>query len=193
MIAYKLGKNLYLNITNRCSSNCSFCLRNLGPGVGGYKLWLDREPTVEEIIKAVGDPSGYEQVVFCGYGEPLMRLDVVLEVSRYLKQKGAYVRIDTNGQANLIHGKNIVPLLKGLVDAVSISLNAESPQKYDKLCRSEFGEKAYESILDFAKECVKYIPKVILSVVDLPGIDIEKCRHIARDIGAELRVRPYLK
>lgn len=194
MIAYELGKNLYLNITNRCTNDCCFCLRNLGPGVGGYNLWLESEPTAEEVIRAIEkDPSEYDEVVFCGYGEPMTRIDVVLEVARYLKERGARVRIDTNGQANLIYGENVVPRLKGLVDTISISLNAENAEKYDRLCRSDFGIEAYDGVLEFAAECVKYIPRVILSVVDIPGIDKQKCRQIARNLGAELRVRPYLE
>jgi TatD family-associated radical SAM protein len=196
MIAYELGENLYLNITNRCTNDCSFCVRNLGPGVGGHDLWLKREPLAQEVIDAVNAmgkaPSEYEEVVFCGYGEPMMRLDAVIEVARYLKDHGAKVRIDTNGQANLIYGENVVPRLKGLVDTISISLNTENAEKYDKLCRPNFGSLAYDKMLEFAAECVKYIPRVILSVVDIPGIDIDKCRDIAQGLGTELRIRTYV-
>lgn len=193
MIAYELDKKLYLNITNRCTNDCSFCIRNLGPGVGGYNLWLDREPTPREVIDAIGDPTEYEEIVFCGYGEPMIRLDLILEVAGYIKKFGVPVRIDTNGHANLIHGVNVPPKLKGLIDTISISLNAENAAKYQKICRPKYGEKTFESIIEFAKECTKYVPNVILSVVEIPGIDIERCRRIAGEIGARLRVRAYVK
>lgn len=193
MIAYALGKKLYLNITNRCTNKCSFCIRNQGPGVGGYHLWLDEEPTNKEVIEAIGDPSEYEEVVFCGYGEPLLRIHTVLEVAKYVKGFNVPVRIDTNGQANLAHEENIVPELKGLVDTISISLNAENSVKYDQICESEFGEEAFGALLEFTRECKKYIPNVILSVVEIPEIDIEKCKAIAEELGVQLRVRAYIK
>jgi len=193
MIAYKLGNNLYLNITNRCTNDCCFCLRNIEPCVVGYNLWLDREPTALEVIDAIGDPAPYDEIVFCGYGEPLTRLEVVKKVCEYVKSFDKKTRIDTNGQANLIYNRNIVPELKGLVDSVSISLNAENAKKYHQLCRSEFGEKAFYGIIEFARECVKHIPETTLTVVNLPEIDVDKCRKIAVEIGAHFRVRPLLR
>lgn len=193
MIAYKLGNSLYLNITNRCTNRCSFCIRQYGPGVGGYKLWLEKEPTTKEVIEAIGDPTGYKEVVFCGYGEPLMRLQVVLDVARYIKQNypNVPIRINTNGQANLIYGEDVTPQFKGLIDVISISLNAENAEKYNQLCSSDYGEEAYYSILEFARKCKNYVPRVILSVVALPDINIDKCRKLAQDLGVEFRVRIY--
>ncbi len=195
MIAYKLGDSLYLNITNRCTNKCGFCLRQYGKGVGGYNLWLEKEPTTGEIIEEIGDPSGYKEIVFCGYGEPLMRLDVVIDVARYLKKNYPEIpiRINTNGQANLIYGEDVTPRFKGLVDIMSISLNAENAQKYDEMCHSDYGEEAFYSILEFARKCKNYVPRVVLTVVDLPNIDLEKCRKLAEDLGVELRVRSYIK
>nr|WP_223156827.1 TatD family nuclease-associated radical SAM protein [Thermosediminibacter oceani] len=193
MIAYPIGDSLYLNITNRCPNRCSFCIRQLGDGIEGYNLWLDKEPTTKEIIEAIGDPSGYREVVFCGYGEPLMRLQVVLDVARYLKKNypNLPIRINTNGLANLIYGEDITPQFKGLIDTVSISLNAENAQKYHELCRSDYGEDAFFSVLEFARRCKNYVPKVVLTVVDVPGIDIEKCKRIAEELGVGFRVRHY--
>ena len=193
MIAYKLGNSLYLNITNRCINRCSFCIRQYGPGVGGYNLWLEKEPTTKEIIDAIGDPTGYKEIVFCGYGEPLLRLQVVLDVARYIKQNypDVPIRINTNGQANLFYGEDITPHLKGLIDVISISLNAENAEKYKQLCNPEYGEEAYYSILEFTRKCKNYVPRVILSVVALPEINIDKCRKIAEELGVELRVRNY--
>jgi len=161
--------------------------------VGGYELWLEQEPTAKEIIEAIGDPTGYKEVVFCGYGEPLMRLQVVLDVARHIKQNypDVPIRINTNGQANLIYGEDITPQFKGLVDVISISLNAENAEKYKELCNPEYGEEAYYSILEFARKCKSYVPRVILSVVALPEINIDKCRKIAEELGVELRVRTY--
>ncbi len=193
MIAYELGKSLYLNITNRCSNKCSFCIRQKSDGVGGYDLWLEREPTTKEIIEAIGDPTGYKEVVFCGYGEPLMRLQVVIDVAKHLKKNypSVPIRINTNGQANLIYKEDVTPYFKGLIDVVSISLNADNAEKYNEICQSEFGEDAFFSVLEFARKCKNYVPEVVLTVVDIPDIDIQKSRNLADELGVKFRVRSY--
>lgn len=195
MIAYKIGDSLYLNITNRCTNKCIFCIRNFAKGVGGYDLWLEREPTTKEIIEAIKEPEKYKEIVFCGYGEPLLRLQVVLDVASYIKNNypGIPIRINTNGLGNLIHGEDITPQFKGLIDVVSISLNADNAEKYDKICRSDYGEEAFYSVIEFARKCKNYVPKVILTVVELPEIDIEKCRKIAEELGVGFRVRKFEK
>lgn len=193
MIAYQLGDSLYLNITNRCTNSCSFCIRD-GSGVGGYNLWLDEEPTTKEIMDALGDLTKFEEVVFCGYGEPLLRLQVVIDVAKYIKENypDIPIRINTNGQANLIYKEDVTSQFEGLIDIISISLNAENAEKYNKLCKPEYGEDAYYSILEFARKCKNHIPKVVLSIVELPGIDIKKCRNIADELEVEFRVRQYM-
>jgi TatD family-associated radical SAM protein len=156
-----------------------------------YELWLDREPSAQDIIASIPDASRYREVVFCGFGEPLCAVDTVVEVARDLKKRfpGVPLRINTNGQANLIHGRNVLPELAWLIDVVSISLNAETADKYVELCRPKHGKAAYQAMLDFARESKKYIPKVVLSVVARPGVDIEACRRIAQDLAVEFRVR----
>jgi len=155
---------------------------------------LDKEPTVQEVLEQIGDPTQYSEIVFCGFGEPMIKLEELLEIAREVKRKGGKVRINTNGQANLYHGRNVVPLLKGLVDVISISLNAPTAEQYDAICHSRYGKEAFENILEFARECVKVIPRVVLSVVDvLSPDDIERCRAIAEDIGAQLRVRQMIE
>ena len=191
-IAYKLGDSLYLNITNRCTNACSFCIRyKTHTFHGKYKLWLDYEPT-DEILKAIGDPSQYKEIVFCGYGEPLIRLETIKEVSKKLKALGASIRIDTNGHANLFYGRNILPELKDLVDFMSISLNAESEEAYMKICNPFWGKRSFGAVLDFAKEAKKYIPKLEVTVVDLPQlIDIKKAKELVKSLGVPFRVRSY--
>jgi TatD DNase family protein len=130
-------------------------------------------------------------VVFCGFGEPLIRLDLVKEIAKGLKSRGMTVRIDTNGHGNLIHKRNILPELKGLVDSMSISLNAENEEKYFNICHPSFGKETYLKVIEFIKEAKKYIPEVNVSVVGLPGVDIEKCKSIARELGAGFRLREY--
>jgi TatD family-associated radical SAM protein len=189
MITYELGGKLYINITNRCTNDCSFCIRS-NSKTFEYNLWLDKEPDADQIIKEIGNAEKYAEIVFCGFGEPMVRLPELLQVARYIKKLGKKVRVDTNGQADLIWNRPVAPELSGLVDSISISLNAGSAEYYQKLCNSEFGEGAYESIIDFAKQCLKYIPEVTLSVVDvIPESEIEKCAAIAADIGAKFRVR----
>ncbi|MDD3704608.1 MAG: TatD family nuclease-associated radical SAM protein [Clostridiaceae bacterium] len=191
MITYEINDALYINLTNRCTNNCSFCVRN-HPEVFEFDLWLVREPILEEIMADLETPELYDEVVFCGYGEPLERFKEVIEICRHIKQKGVKTRINTNGQANLIWNRNIVPELCGLVDSISISLNAKNAEDYVKLCKPEYGAAAYFSVLDFARECIKFIPEVWITVVDvISAYDIEVCRSIAEDIGAGFRVRHY--
>ena len=199
-ITYEYYHSLYVNLTNRCSNACTFCVRNKHDDVNGKdNLWLEREPSLEE-IKAdfeKRDLSKYESVVFCGYGEPAMRFDDVIVIAKWLKEKqpDLPIRINTNGQANLICKRDVTPEMAGCIDCVSISLNAENPEKYQKLCQSEFGgEAAFSGILDFAARAVKYVPEVVFSVVDImPEAEIEACRKIAQDCGVKFRVREFIK
>ncbi len=142
-------------------------------------------------MAAVGDVRPYREIVFCGYGEPLLRLETVLEVACRLKRHGARVRVDTNGQAGLIYGRNVVPELVGLVDVVSISLNAHTPELYLRLCRPRFQEAAYPAMLEFGRECVRLLPEVVLTVVEFGPVDVEACRRIAEGLGAGFRVRRH--
>ncbi len=187
-IVYKIRDNLYLNITNRCTNECSFCIRFHSDYVKGHNLRLSEEPTEEELKDAIGDPSQYREVVFCGYGEPLLRIDLVKSVAAWIKQNKGRVRINTNGHGNLIHGRNILPELKGIVDSISISLDAHDEETYNKICRPSF-KNAFREILSFIKEAGKYIPEVKITVVTLEGVDVEKCRKIAEDLGVGFRVR----
>lgn len=183
------GQGTYINLTNRCTNRCTFCIRQTAEGVGGHELWLEHEADADEVLEQLWALPPSDEVVFCGYGEPTIRLDVLLEVARAVKAKGKRVRVDTNGHGNLIHKRNIVPELAGLVDTVSISLNAPDANGYDVLCRPEVPQ-AFEAVLDFARGCVGVIPKVVLSVLDIIGEEaIGKCRALARETGAELRVR----
>ena len=210
IITYKLGEKLYINLTNKCSNACDFCLRtakenalthndwesdrDLG-GVGS-ELWLEREPTVEEAIESLKshDLSAYEEVVFCGFGEPTERFDACVEIAKWLKEQGIKVRINTNGQANLINKRDVTSEMKGLFDVVSISLNNKNAKEYQETCHSEFGEKAFDELLSFGKKCASLGIETVFSVVDLlPEEDIEECRRIAEQNGGKLRVRNYIE
>jgi len=190
-ITYPIRNSLYLNITNRCTAACTFCVRYHTDFVKGHNLRLRDEPTAEEIVKEIGDPKRYTEIVFCGYGEPLLRLDVVKAVAADVKRRGGTVRIDTNGHANLIHKRNVLPELAGLVDAVSVSLNAQNAALYDRISQPKFGAITYEAVKDFIREAKKHIPDVTVTVVSLPEVDIEACRKIAGDLGVKFRVREY--
>ncbi len=191
-IAYPIRQSLYLNLTNRCSNRCTFCAKNKSFMVKGHDLQLEREPDAEELIAAVGDPKKYQEIVFCGFGEPLLRLETVKKVAAELKKRGARIRIDTDGQANLVYGRNILPELRGLVDAISISLNAENAAKYYQLCRSPFGEEGYKGILEFIRQAKEVVPEVIATVIDMPGVDVQACRRIAEEkLGVKFKVRTY--
>ncbi len=190
-IAYRIRNSLYINTTNRCTNACTFCAKFKDFTVKGHHLRLDHEPSTAEVKAAIGDPAQYAEVVFCGYGEPLIRLDLVKEIAAWLKQQGIRVRVNTDGQANLVHGRNILPELSGLVDAISVSLNAPDAATYQHWCRSRFGEPGYQAVKDFLAEANKHIPSVTATAVTLPGIDIAACRRVADELGVEFREREY--
>ena len=198
-IVYDYFGGLYINITNRCPARCEFCIKNFTGSLGSAdSLVLDREPTVDEVIEELKawNVDSYDEVVFCGYGEPTCRLYDMLEVCRRLKEITATpIRVNTNGHASLILKENTPPLFKGLVDCVSISLNAADPDTYVRLCRPRFGEDAYTGMLKFAREVVYYVPKVILTAIrgTVPDEDLERCAEIAREIGAGFRIRDLIE
>jgi len=190
-IAYRIRNSLYLNITNRCSNRCSFCAKFSDFIVKGHNLLLDGEPTFAEVMAAVGKPEGIDEIVFCGYGEPLIRLDLVKQLAIELKHRGYRIRINTDGQANLVHGRNILPELAGVVDDISVSLNAPDAQTYGQICNTPFGESGFKAVCEFIREAKQYIPVVVASAVTVPGIDMDACRRLAESLGAEFRVRDY--
>lgn len=198
-ITYPVHNGIYVNMTNRCPCACTFCLRKQSDHVyGSDSLWLEREPTVEEVCESIDkwDLSKYSEIVFCGYGEPTMRFDDLLKVAAYIKSKSNIpLRINTNGLADLIAGEKVAHKLEGLIDTVSVSLNATNKEDYFKLVRPKFGIDSYDAMLSFTKECTKYVPNVIMTVVDevTSKEEQEKCREICESIGAKLRVRPYEK
>lgn len=191
VLAYELHGNCYLNITYHCTLRCGFCPKFNGSWeVQGYDLLIKREPSVEEILVAVGDPSRYQQIVFCGLGEPTLRLDVLLEVAEKLKQQGATIRINTDGLASLVHGRDVTPELADKVDALSISMNAQNEAVYNQHTRPKL-EGAYQAMLDFAAKAKKYVPDVSMSAINgLDGVDVNACRDIAeQQIGVKFRQR----
>ncbi len=198
-ITYQVKNAVYVNLTNRCPCACTFCLRKHGPGVyGSPSLWLEREPTVEEIVASFAqwDLSRYPEVVFCGYGEPTERLDALLQVAKWLKENanGIPIRVNTNGLADLIAGGPTEARFKGLVDTVSISLNTPDPEEYLTLCQPKFGAAAYPAMLHFAEEIKKFVPDVVMTIVGEPVTSPEKqaaCRAICDRLGVRLRIRPY--
>ena len=192
-IVYDIDDKTYINLTNECSNNCTFCLRRNHDGIENYYLWLAKKPTAKEVVSEL-EKRKVEKAVFCGFGEPLYALDVLLEVAKYLKKIGVSVRVNTNGQARLIAGSGVAKKMKGLVDVVSVSLNASTAEKYQNLCRSIFGEQGFYALLDFAKELKEEGIKVVFSVVDTIGAEeIEACRKVAESVGAEFRVRTYIE
>lgn len=196
-ITYEYGKNLYVNLTNRCPNRCEFCLRTHSAGsIYAEDLWLEREPSKEEILEDIKkrDLNQYQQLVFCGYGEPTCRLQDLLWLCDEVKKFSSIdIRINTNGLSDLINGKHSAAQLDDRVDIVSISLNAPNAEKYEDVCHSEFGLEAFPAILKFAAEAGLYVPKVYMTVVDtMPQTDIDECRRICEELGAIFRVRKYI-
>ncbi|MEM0008311.1 MAG: TatD family nuclease-associated radical SAM protein [Candidatus Bathyarchaeia archaeon] len=198
-VVYWLGENLYLNITNKCSNKCYFCLRNFRNGVGGFNLKLEKEPAVSEIIAELENVinwRNWREIVFCGFGEPLMRLDCVLEVSRWIRRhygKIVTLRVDTNGQALLLNeGREVVEELKMAgVDKISVSLNAHDKETYNQVCKPTF-ENAFESVIEFVKKARELLD-VEITAVRIPEVDIQKVEEIARQMGVKFRVREYIQ
>lgn len=197
-IVYRVHDNLYVNMTNRCSSSCVFCLRNTRDRMDQEKgsLWLSHEPSVEEVKLAFEkeDMSQYREVVFCGFGEPTERFDDLLTIAAFVKERYQKpIRINTNGQGNLINKRDIVPEMKGLVDVISISLNTPNEDRYHELVRSRFGDQAFQAMLDFAKEAKEYVPQVILSTVEttITKEEEKECQKICDDLGVTYRIREF--
>lgn len=196
-IVYTFENQVYLNITNACPCRCKFCIRNNGDSVGeATTLWFDKHnPTNEEIKKAIDefDFTNYEKsVVFCGYGEPTCNLNGLLETAKYLKEKGIKIRLNTNGLSDLINKRETAKEICELIDSVSISLNAPTAEKYNEITQPVYGEKAFDAMLKFAKECKEYGVGIKLTVVDvISEEDIENCKKLCAEIGIPLRVREY--
>jgi TatD family-associated radical SAM protein len=198
VITYEAGNTLYINITNRCSNHCIFCVRDKQDGVGSAdSLWLEYEPSNEEILQDIfnNDLSSYEEICFCGFGEPCSRLFDLIYIARKIKEKiDIPIRINTNGQANYVYKADITPLFYGAIDELSISLNGKDAKQYEEYCQPDGdAQEVYASILDFTKKAAKYVPNVKMTVLDiLPKEDIEACRKICEDMGVKFRVRKYI-
>lgn len=191
-ISYEALGNLYLNITNQCSASCVFCIRTICDGVYGYDLRLSKEPSEEKIIRKLEslNLTTYREVVFTGFGEPTCRFNIVISLTEWLHKRGIPVRLDTNGHAALMYpGRDVVTELKAAgLDAVSVSLNAESEEKYNRLCRPIF-KGSYQTLIDFTKKAVKAGVRTRMTVVGNQDIDIKECERIATGLGASFRVR----
>lgn len=194
-IVYDYFGGLYINLTNKCPNACEFCIRNYTDSLGDAdSLVLTEDSTVNEVKDELAkwDVAGYDEIVFCGYGEPTERLPELLELAKYIKAKyGKPIRINTNGLADLIWGKETAPMLKGLIDAVSVSMNEADAQKYNELCHPRFGLRSYDAIIKYIKDVQKYVPYVATSVVSsaISRESIEACRAKAADLGVTFKVR----
>lgn len=197
VILYEVYNNLYINLTNKCPCACTFCLRQSRESMDDSgPLWLEHTPSFEEVRAEFArfDVQKYEEIVFCGFGEPTEALDVLLETAKYIRAHyDRPIRLNTNGLGSLVNGKNIAPLFEGLIDTVSISLNTPNAGRYHELVRSKFGDQSFDAMLTFARECTKYVPRVVMTTVSttLTAEEEEQCRAICADIGAVYRIRPW--
>lgn len=197
ILVYELDKKVYINLTNRCTNECIFCLRQDKDDVCGQELWLDSEDfTSEDVIEQLKKFNLSSEVIFCGYGEPMLKFEVLRQVAKYIKETypEIKIRVNTNGHANFIYKKNVVPELVGLVDEFSVSLNASNAEEYDELSQPKF-ENAYEEVKKFIKCSADAGIETVASIVDgYKGrrLDVDKCREIAESLGAKLRVREWI-
>ena len=198
-VYYEVDGALYVNLTNRCNNNCSFCIRKNGDGAyGSDPLWLEREPTEDEALELLKDETldNYRELVFCGYGEPSIRLGLCRKIAKAVKniRPDMPVRINTNGMSDLYFGRNTADEYAGVFDTVSISLNAPTAEKYDDMCHPVYHLSALPAILEFAKNVKNCVQNTIFTVVGdyLSADDIAACRSIADNLGIPLRVRTYI-
>ena len=194
---YTLDGNLYVNLTNKCSNGCDFCVRNERSSYYGNYLWLrNGDPTVEKVIAAAngfGDLTRFKEVVFCGFGEPTYKVAEMVALCDFFHEKGLKTRLNTNGQGNLINKRDIVPDLKGKIDFVNISLNASCVEKYQPICRSQFGEAGFAGLIEFAKLCRKEGVDCRFSIVDCIGEEeVDACKRLAESVRIPLYVRKYI-
>ncbi|MBF0348377.1 MAG: YchF/TatD family DNA exonuclease [Magnetococcales bacterium] len=190
-LVYAIGRGLYVNLTRGCTLKCSFCPKWEHPMVHQYDLTLHHNPKVQELIAAIGDPSSYDELVFCGYGEPTLRLPVLLEVARWAKSRGCpRIRINTDGLANRVHGRDVTPLFAGVIDAVSVSLNAQDETVYQQHCKPTL-EGAYAAVKEFCHAVKLHVPEVQVTAIEgLEGVDVAACQRVAHDeLGVTFRKR----
>jgi len=196
-LVYTLDGKIYINLTNRCTNNCIFCLRNDKDDVCGQTLWLDSEDfSSQEVIDQLKNFEMSDEVIFCGYGEPMLKLEILKEVAAYIKKNydNVKIRVNTNGHANVVYKRNVVPELKGLVDEFSVSLNGEDNKEYNDYSQPKI-LNAYEEVKKFIKACADEKIDVVASVVDgYKGqhINTKKCEEIAKNLGAKFRVREWI-
>ena len=194
---YEYGGSLYINLTNKCPNNCEFCVRNFRNGIGEDDLRLTREPNFDDIKEMLSlfPLKKYDEIVFCGYGEPLCALSVLSQVAPYIKRLGFKTRLNTNGLGGLWNKRKDIPvLISKYIDSVSISLKASYPELYQEICRSIYGEDAFDAMIEFAKGCIENGIDTTLSVVDFIGEEeIENCRALAEQLGAKYRVRETIR
>lgn len=197
ILVYSLEGKIYINLTNRCTNDCIFCLRKDKDDVCGQELWLDSEDFgVNDVVEQLNKFELSSEVVFCGYGEPLLKFEILKEVAKYIKDNypNTKIRINTNGHANYVYKRNIVPELVGLIDEISVSLNGSTSQEYDELSQPKF-EGAYDEVKKFIKCCSESGIKTDTSIVDgykSRRLDVKKCEEISNNLGAKLRVREWI-
>lgn len=196
IITYTQGNSLYVNMTNLCTNKCAFCVRSHGDDIYG-NLWLENEPSRDEIYEAIinAHPEVYDELVFCGYGEPTCRLYDMLTICRSLRERyDIPIRLNTNGHASLIMGEDTTPLFEGLFDTVSISLNAPDSETYIKVCQPKFGEDTYAGVLKFARDVARHVPNVVLTAVrgTVSDDDLARCAAVASGLGIPFRIREYI-
>ena len=196
-ILYKVHNNLYVNLTNKCPCACTFCLRQTRDHMeDSGVLWLEREPSYDEVVAEFDkfNVDDYDEIVFCGFGEPTEAFDCLIEVAKFIKSKfNKHIRINTNGLGNLVNGYDITPLMSGLIDTVSISLNTPNRERYYELTRSKFGIESFDAMLDFAKRASKHVPNVVMTTVatTITPKEEAECADICKRLGVQYRIRPW--
>jgi TatD DNase family protein len=191
VLVYAIRDRLYINLTSRCTAHCVFCRRESSPVASGYDLHLTREHGVTEYLEAIGDPTRYTEIIFCGFGEPTLRLQELLEIGRILKARGCRLRMNTNGHGNLIHGRDITPDLAVCLDEISVSIDAGDAETYNRIVRPDFGSDSFAAVIDFVRACRGRFPRVTLTAVELPNLELKPVERLARELGVDFRAREY--
>jgi len=189
-LVYTIGKNLYINLTDRCTLACEFCPKIQGSmDVHEYNLLLSHRHPAEEYIEKIGDPTQYDEIVFCGFGEPTLRIKELLQIATFCKEAGTQVRVNSDGLGNLVNKRNILPELSKCVDALSVSMNAQNEEVYDRHCVPAV-KGSYDSMLEFLRLAPEYIPDTTATAIDgLEGVDIDACDAKAKQLKVKFRRR----
>mmetsp|Transcript_15879 Transcript_15879/g.23913 ORF Transcript_15879/g.23913 Transcript_15879/m.23913 type:complete len:218 (+) Transcript_15879:71-724(+) len=203
-LTYWLRGNLYVSVTNRVNSLSPVVLRGPSftmPSESGfcklsYENDTDFEPTSDMIFDAVDQAfeagkiavssMDSEQVTFAGYGEPLLRAEVICDAATMIKDKrhGVPLRIKTNGLVSSSDASDLALRLRDSgIDKMCISLNSDNPKQHQEIMKPTTDAK-FGDVCSFVIACVEAGLEVECTAVERPDVNISGVRALAMSLGA---------